>query len=48
MTALAEIQAADIMAVVSSGIEEKAYRGSGFITPFKNQQGGRCLTGRKS
>ncbi len=43
MTALAETETADIMAAAFSGIGDKGYQGSGFITPFKKPQAGSCL-----
>jgi transposase len=43
MTALAETETTDIMAAASSGIGDKGYQGSGFITPFKKPRGGKLL-----
>ena len=40
MTALAETETADIIAAAYSGIGDKGYQGSDFITPFKKPQGG--------
>jgi len=49
MTALAETETADIIAAAYSGIGDKGYQGSDFITPFKKPQGGGfCLTGRRN
>ncbi len=47
MTALAETETADIMAAASSGIGDKGYQGSGFITPFKKPRGGELLDWQK-
>ncbi len=47
MTALAETETADIMASASSGIGDKGYQGSGFITPFKKPRGGKLLDWQK-
>ena len=47
MTALAETETADIMAAAFSGIGDKGYQGSGFITPFKKPQGGELLDWQK-
>jgi len=47
MTALAETETADIIAAASSGIGDKGYQGSGFITPFKKPRGGKLLDWQK-
>jgi hypothetical protein len=47
MTALADTGTADIMAAAFSGIGDKGYQGSGFITPFKKPQGGKLLDWQK-
>jgi transposase len=47
MTALAETKAADILAAAYSGIGDKGYQGSDFITPFKKPQGGELLDWQK-
>lgn len=47
MTALAVTETADIMAAAFSGIGDKGYQGSGFITPFKKPQGGELLDWQK-
>ena len=47
MTALAETETADVMAAAFSGIGDKGYQGSGFITPFKKPQGGKLLDWQK-
>ena len=47
MTALAETEAADVMAAAFSGIGDKGYQGSGFITPLKKPQGGKLLDWQK-
>ena len=47
MTALAETETADIIAAAYSGIGDKGYQGSGFITPFKKPQGGELLDWQK-
>ena len=47
MTALAETETADVMAAAFSGIGDKGYQGSGFITPFKKPQGGELLDWQK-
>jgi integrase len=47
MTALAETETADIMAAAFSGIGDKGYQGSGFITPFKKPRGGELLDWQK-
>ena len=51
MTALAETETADIIAAAYSGIGDKGYQGSDFITPFKKPQRGQgfvkvCVTVR--
>ena len=46
-TALAETETADVMAAAFSGIGDKGYQGSGFITPFKKPQGGKLLDWQK-
>ena len=38
MTALAETETADVMAAAFSGIGDKGYQGSGYITPIKKPQ----------
>ena len=43
MTALAETETADVMAAAFSGIGDKGYQGSGFVTAFKKPQGGKLL-----
>ena len=49
MTALAETETADIIAAAYSGIGDKGYQGSDFITPFKKlARRGVVLTGRKN
>ena len=48
MTALAETETADIIAAAYSGIGDKGYQGSDFITPFKKRKAGSCLTGRRN
>src|SRR2546421_578929 len=47
MTALAETETADILAAAYSGIGDKGYQGSDFITPFKKPQGGELLDWQK-
>ena len=47
MTALAETETADIIAAAYSGIGDKGYQGSEFITPFKKPQGGELLDWQK-
>ena len=47
MTALAETGTADVMAAAFSGIGDKGYQGSGFITPFKKPRGGKLLDWQK-
>ncbi|MGH3190725.1 MAG: transposase family protein [Streptosporangiaceae bacterium] len=47
MTALAGTETADIMAAASSGIGDKGYQGSGFITPFKKPRGGELVDWQK-
>jgi hypothetical protein len=47
MTALAETETADIIAAAYSGIGDKSYQGSDFITPFKKPQGGELLDWQK-
>jgi len=47
MTALAETETADIIAAAYSGIGDKGYQGSDFITPFKKPQGGELLEWQK-
>jgi transposase len=47
MTALAETETADIMQAAFSGIGDKGYQGSGFITPFKKPAGGKLLDWQK-
>ena len=47
MTALAETETADVMAAAFSGIGDKGYQGSGFITPFKKPQGRKLLDWQK-
>ena len=47
MTALAETETADIIAAAYSGIGDKGYQGSDFITPFKKPQGGELLDWQK-
>ncbi len=47
MTALAETETADVMAAAFSGIGDKGYQGSDFITPFKKPQGGELLDWQK-
>src|SRR2546430_2481022 len=47
MTALAETETADILAAAYSGIGDKGYQGSDFITPFKKPQGGGLLDWQK-
>jgi hypothetical protein len=47
MTALAETETADIIAAACSGIGDKGYQCSDFITPFKKPQGGELLDWQK-
>src|ERR1700730_14953880 len=47
LTALAETETADIIAAAYSGIGDKGYQGSDFITPFKKPQGGELLDWQK-
>jgi len=47
MTALAETETADIIAAAYSGIGDKGYQGSDFITPFKKPQDGELLDWQK-
>ena len=47
MTALAETETADIIAAAYSGIGDKGYQGSDFITPFKKPQRGELLDWQK-
>ena len=47
MTALAETETTDVMAAASSGIGDKGYQGSGFITPFKKPRAGKLLDWQK-
>ena len=47
MTALDETETADIIAAAYSGIGDKGYQGSDFITPFKKPQGGELLDWQK-
>ena len=47
MTALAETETADIIAAAYSGIGDKGYQSSEFITPFKKPQGGELLDWQK-
>ncbi len=47
MRALAETETTDVMAAAFSGIGDKGYQGSGFITPFKKPQGGKLLDWQK-
>ena len=47
MTALAETETADIIAAAYSGIGDKGYQGSDFITPFKKPKGGELLDWQK-
>jgi transposase len=47
MTALAETGTADIIAAACSGIGDKGYQGSDFITPFKKPQGAELLDWQK-
>ena len=47
MTALAETETAGVMATAFSGIGDKGYQGSGFITPFKKPRGGTLLDWQK-
>jgi len=47
MTALAETETTDIIAAAYSGIGDKGYQGSDFITPFKKPQGGELLDWQK-
>jgi len=47
MTALAETETATIMEAAFSGIGDKGYQGSGFITPFKKPPGGKLLDWQK-
>ena len=47
MTALAETETVDIIAAAYSGIGDKGYQGSDFITPFKKPQGGELLDWQK-
>ena len=47
MTALAETETAEIMEAAFSGIGDKGYQGSGFITPFKKPAGGKLLGWQK-
>ena len=47
MTALAETETAGIIAAAFSGIGDKGYQGSGFITPFKKPRGGELLGWQK-
>ena len=47
MTALAETETADIIAAADSGIGDKGYQGSDFITPLKKPQGGELLDWQK-
>ena len=47
MTALAETETADIIAAAYSGIGDKGYQGSDFITPFKKPQGEELLDWQK-
>jgi len=47
MTALAKTETADIIAAAYSGIGDKGYQGSDFITPFKKPQGGELLDWQK-
>ncbi len=47
MTALAETETAKIMEAAFSGIGDKGYQGSGFITPFKKPAGGELLDWQK-
>ena len=45
MTALAETETADIIGAAYSGIGDKGYQDSDFITPLKKPQGGQLLDG---
>jgi transposase len=47
MTALAETETAEVMEAAFSGIGDKGYQGSGFITPFKKPAGGKLLDWQK-
>jgi transposase len=47
MTALGETETAGIIAAAYSGIGDKGYQGSDFITPFKKPQGGELLDWQK-
>jgi transposase len=47
MTALADTKTAEIMEAAFSGIGDKGYQGSGFITPFKKPAGGKLLDWQK-
>jgi hypothetical protein len=47
MTAIAETETADIIAAAYSGVGDKGYQGSDFITPFKKPQGGELLDWQK-
>src|SRR5260370_25732840 len=47
MTALAGTETAEIMAAAFSGMGDKGYQGSGFITPFKKPRGGELLDWQK-
>ena len=47
MTALAETETADVMAAAFSGIGDKGYQGSGYITPIKKPQHRELLTWEK-
>jgi hypothetical protein len=47
ITALAGTETADVMAAAFSGIGNKGYQGSGFVTPFKKPQGGKLLDWQK-
>ena len=47
MRAFAETGTEDVMAAAFSGIGDKGYQGSGFITPFKKPQGGELLDWQK-
>jgi len=47
MTALAETETAGIIAAAFSGIGDKGYQGSGYITPFKKPPGAELLDWQK-
>jgi hypothetical protein len=48
MTALAETEAADIIAAAYSGISDKGYQGSDFITRLRSRKAGSCLIDKRN